>query len=70
MRMLSGAVDPLPRWLPHKLGKLMLTAGRRPPFLSVWISMGLVECPHDRAAGFSQGKLSKRGSPDALYDLV
>lgn len=32
---LTGAEDPLPVWLPHRAGTLMLAGGRKPRFLSM-----------------------------------
>lgn len=31
-------------------GKLILASGRRPQFLTVDLSVGLIECPHNTAA--------------------
>jgi len=59
--------DQLPRWLKNTTGKLLLT------HCHVDLSISLLPCPWDMAAGFPQNKWSEReqdGSICVFYDLL
>ena len=50
---LPGAGSSDSKTAPHVAGRLVWAAGRKPGFLT---TQGFLECPHSKAAGFSQSK--------------
>lgn len=60
--------NPLPKWLIHVAGKLVLAIGKRPQFLS----SGVLEYPHNVVPGFLQREQFERSKQkqQRLHDLA